>query len=106
MPDDHLNYMRRVGEIEFAAEQARAHLVTHEHGRAVDTHLHEPAPARGPRDLPVPTMPITSSDLEPDSWSQIGAKWSTLRHIFWGALCVALAVFVTTALMPGGFIFN
>lgn len=85
---------------------ASAHLVTHNHGRTVDTHLHEPAPARGPRDLPVPTMPIASTDMEPDSWSRIGATWSTVRRILWALLCIAVALFVTAALKPGGFIFN
>lgn len=42
---------------------ASAHLVTHEHGRAIDTHLHEPAPAR---------MPITlEGDEPPDCWQWI-----------------------------------
>lgn len=43
---------------------ASAHLVTHNHGRSVDTHLHEPAPARGPRDLPVPTMGCDDDAIE------------------------------------------
>lgn len=37
---------------------ASAHLITHNHGRTVDTHLHEPAPA--PR---VPITLVDQSDL-------------------------------------------
>lgn len=47
---------------------ASAHLVTHNHGRTVDTHLHEPAPAhlqrRDPLSDDVNALVLTINQLE------------------------------------------
>lgn len=64
---------------------ASAHLVTHEHGRAVDTHLHEPAPAR---------MPITFEGDEPQAatpWELMlaGARWVLLAFALVCTLMIA-----------------
>lgn len=67
---------------------ASAHLVTHEHGRAVDTHLHEPAPAR---------MPITFEGDEPESPTPFD-------HMMDGARLVLLVLaLVCTLLAAAGF---
>lgn len=79
---------------------ASAHLVTHEHGRAVDTHLHEPAPARRPARDPMPQP--TDFGIEgphirkPTTWARIAMA------------VIAVAVFsaVVLTLAPGGFLFN
>lgn len=78
---------------------ANAHLVTHNHGRTVDTHLHEPAPAPCPRDLPVPTMPIATKDDEPD-WT--ANTWPAKAWLWLGAAIFALAGFIAAIAFTAG----